>query len=151
MTESRHSDAPPSEDRLEIGTATSELRRVSAWLHDLLGYALPADALFALDLGIQESVANAMCYAFPDDRAHAMVVTLRRWEDRVEIEFEDDGIPFDPLGFQPPPLPERLEDVTLGGNGIRLMRRFLDEISYRRSSGRNHLVMTRRVSAGSRP
>jgi len=151
MNEGPRSDAPPSEHRLEIGTARSELRRVSAWLHDLLGDRLPADALFALDLGIQESVANAMSYAFPDDRAHAMVVTLRRRDDRIEIEVEDDGIPFDPLGFQPPPLPERLEDVTLGGNGIRLMRRFLDEISYRRSSDRNHLIMTRRVSGGIRP
>jgi serine/threonine-protein kinase RsbW len=77
-------------------------------------------------------------------------VTLRRWDDRIEIEVEDDGIPFDPLAFQPPPLPDRLLDAALGGNGIRLMRRFLDEISYRRSFDRNHLVMTRRLTGGGR-
>jgi serine/threonine-protein kinase RsbW len=136
------------EHRLEIGTATPELRRLSAWLHDLLQDALPRDALFALDLGLHEAVANAMAYAFPDRGAHTIAVTMRLLKDRVEIEVEDDGIPFDPLAVTPSPLPTRLEDVMPGGNGIRLMRRFLDGLSYSRASGHNHLLMTRRVKAG---
>jgi serine/threonine-protein kinase RsbW len=151
MTESPRPDAPASEHRLEVGTAIPELRRISAWLHGLLGDGLAADALFSLDLGRQEAVANVISHGFPEGAARGIVVTLRRWDERIEVEVEDDGIPFDPLGFQPPPLPERLEDATLGGNGIRLMRRFLDEISYRRSSDRNHLVMTRRLPGGRRP
>jgi serine/threonine-protein kinase RsbW len=151
MTERLGSDEVLSEHRLELGASTSELRRLSAWLHERLGEGFPPDALFALDLGLQESVANAMSYAFGDGGEHAVSVTLRRLPDRVEIEVEDDGVPFDPLSFVLPALPERLEDLTPGGHGIRLMRRFLDGLTYRRSSNRNHLVMTRRVSAGSGP
>jgi len=131
--------------RLEIGTATVELRRLYAWLHEILGDNVPEDTLFALDLGLHEAVANAMTHGFP----HTIVVTLRHLEDRVEIEIEDDGIPFDPAAVSPPPLPSRLEDVVPGGNGIRLMRRFLDGISYERSPGRNHLVLTRRLRTNS--
>jgi anti-sigma regulatory factor (Ser/Thr protein kinase) len=120
-------------------------------LHDLVRDELPLDTVYALDLGLQETVANAMNYAFPDGGAHTIMVTVRRLEDRIEVEVDDDGIPFDPLTVSLPPLPERLEDVIPGGNGIRLMRHFLDGLSYRRSSGRNHLTMMRRLKADSRP
>jgi serine/threonine-protein kinase RsbW len=111
-------------------------------LYDQLGDGIPKEALLALDLGLQECLANTIIHGSP---AAAIRVSLRRFEDRVEIEVEDDGIPFDPLGAVLPPLPTQLEDMALGGNGIRLMRRFLDEMSYRYSSGRNHLVMVRRT------
>jgi anti-sigma regulatory factor (Ser/Thr protein kinase) len=151
MTESQRSASTSSERRLEIGNETPELRRLSVWLRGLLGDEFPEDTVLALDLGLQEAVANTTNYAFPDLGAHTIVVTLRRLEDRIEIEIEDDGIPFDPLAVPLPPLPERLEDLVPGGNGIRLMRHFLDGISYRRSSGRNHLTLTRRLKPASRP
>jgi anti-sigma regulatory factor (Ser/Thr protein kinase) len=138
------------EQRVEIASDTAELRRLGAWLRQHLGHDLPEESVFALDLGLQEAVANTMSYAFPDDGAHAIVVTLRRLEDRIEVEVEDGGIPFNPLATVPPPLPVRLEDVTPGGNGIRLMRRFLDDVTYRRSLGRNHLVLTRRLKPAHR-
>jgi len=151
MTDSQSFAPSSSEQRLEIGRETPELRRLSVWLHDVLGDEFPQETVLALDLGLQEAVTNATHYAFPDQGAHTIVVTLRRLQDRIEIEVEDDGIPFDPLAVSLPPLPERLEDVIPGGNGIRLMRHFLDGVSYRRSSDRNHLTMTRRLKAASRP
>ena len=144
MTGAKRSTPLPLEQTLELSAATSELRRVSAWLYDQLGDGIPKEALLALDLGLQECLANTIIHGSP---TAAIRVSLRRFEDRVEIEVEDDGMPFDPLGAVLPPLPTQLEDMELGGNGIRLMRRFLDEMSYRYSSGRNHLVMVRRTGA----
>jgi serine/threonine-protein kinase RsbW len=150
MTESLRSPRAPEEQRLEIASEIPELRRLSAWLRERVGDDLPEETVLALDLGLQEAVANTISYAFPDDGSHAIGVTLRRLEERIEIEIEDGGIPFDPLSLPLPPLPERLEDVMPGGNGIRLMLRFLD-VSYRRCSGRNHLILTRRLTAAGRP
>jgi len=140
--------AEPSTRRsLSIAAAKPELRRLSDWLHVLVREdALPEQAAFALDLGLHEAVANVIAHGFDDERPHTIVVTYEKWPDRVQLEVQDDGRPFDPLAAPPRPALTTLEDAIQWGHGLLFIRRFLDQVVYRRATGRNHLTLTQRLT-----
>ena len=68
--------------------------------------------------------------------------------DAFVIELRDDGPEFDPTGvamLDPEP-----GDETVGGWGLELVRRNVDDISYRREGGTNVLRLTRRLVSATR-
>ena len=66
-------------------------------------------------------------------------------EGAITIEVVDDGKPFDPLNDAPQPdLASDLEDRRVGGLGLHLVRTTMDDMSYRRDQGKNHLTLVAR-------
>ena len=51
------------------------------------------------------------------------------------MEVEDDGRPFNPLEAAPPDVNSPVEDRPIGGLGIYLVRRVMDDLEYRRQRG----------------
>ena len=74
-----------------------------------------------------------------------MCIRDRRDGEELVLEISDDGKPFDPTQAPPPKLNAALEERRIGGLGVYLVRTMMDEIAYRRSDGRNHLVMRKRL------
>ena len=66
---------------------------------------------------------------------------------RLSAEVEDDGRPFNPLTAPAPDLTSAVEDRPVGGLGIHLVRSLMEQVDYRRESGKNHLIMSKRLSA----
>ena len=60
----------------------------------------------------------------------------------IVMTIEDNGSPFDPTKFVARPRARSLEEASVGGLGISLMRHFARHIEYGRSGGRNHLRLT---------
>jgi serine/threonine-protein kinase RsbW len=59
----------------------------------------------------------------------------------------DDGPEFDPLAAEAPDTTLAVEDRPIGGLGIELVKRLMDEVRYERSGGRNRLRLARRLVA----
>ena len=59
----------------------------------------------------------------------------------MRLIIEDHGPAFDPTHAPDPELPTRLEDATIGGLGIQLMRRFAQSMNYQRRDGINKLTL----------
>lgn len=78
-------------------------------------------------------------------------IALSLQEDRLTVEFSDNGKPFDPLAQPLPDLDVPAESRLLGKLGLRLLRAFVDEASYRRSGNRNVLQMVRRIAITAPP
>ena len=72
-------------------------------------------------------------------------VALSLKADRLIIEFVDDGCPFDPLTSPPPDLDLPVEERTIGGVGIAIVRALVDDVGYRREGNRNRLTLGRTV------
>lgn len=73
-------------------------------------------------------------------------IGLSLQEDRLSIQFSDNGKPFDPLAQPPPDLDVPPESRLPGKLGLHLLRAFVDEASYRRNGDRNVLQMVRRIT-----
>ncbi len=103
----------------------------------------------AVLLILDELLTNVIKYAHPLERPghRLIVVQLRVGSGEVGIEIEDDGTPFDPTVELPASVDGAeipLEERTVGGWGLSLVRRTADSMSYRRAHDRNHVTVHKR-------
>ncbi len=101
-----------------------------------------ADLVFKVNLALEEMGLNIMDYGLDGGE---LEIELTSNTDALTIEITDNGRPFDPLNDAPEhDVTSELEDRAVGGLGIHLTRTVMDEMSYRRENGRNHLTMVAR-------
>ena len=62
-------------------------------------------------------------------------------QQRFIIDIVDQGIPFDPLSLAAPALTDDLANRQVGGLGVFLIRRLMDDVSYRRADDQNILQL----------
>jgi anti-sigma regulatory factor (Ser/Thr protein kinase) len=138
----RSDDGSGDSRRLVVPNRLSELGRVSEWVR---GFAherrLARRLAYGLELAVSEALTNVMSYAYRDDARHDIVIELNAQPDRIRIEVEDDGVPFNPLELPVEEPPVSLEKSRPTGRGIPLMRSFMDELHYLRRDNRNVLTM----------
>ena len=133
--------------KLKVETNPSELERISAAVEDIgQRENWPAQFIFRVNLVLEELGLNIMNYGH-DEGLHEFEITLTSEADVLRIEVTDDGRPFDPLNEAPEPdLDASVDDRQVGGLGLHLVRKMVDEMSYRREQHRNHLTLvTRKV------
>ena len=58
---------------------------------------------------------------------------------RIEFRIEDDGVAFNPLAAATPDTQLSIEEREIGGLGILLVRKLMDEVGYERSGKHNRL------------
>ena len=137
---------------LTLKNDLAELARVSGVV-DEFGErnAIPAAALFDLHLALDEILTNIVSYGYDDDHEHAIIVRLTlaaaQQPQRIDVEVEDDGRPFNPLEAPEPAVNRPLQERPIGGLGIYLVRRVMDSLEYRRQQGKNVLVMRKTLPA----
>jgi serine/threonine-protein kinase RsbW len=95
-----------------------------------------------IDLVMEELLVNIFNYAYPQ-RPGDVEITCRIDDDgRLLVEIADEGIPFNILTRDDPDRESGIEERTVGGLGIFLVKRMVREIRYRREAGRNILTLT---------
>ena len=125
-----------SEDRKRLVTA---LQSFASEQH------LPAKAVQAADLALEEHLTNVFAHGYDDQGEHELLVRLTRAGSWLQIQVEDDGRPFNPSSQPPLDTSAPLETRPLGGLGVHLIRSFMDELNYRREEGKNIFVMRKRL------
>jgi anti-sigma regulatory factor (Ser/Thr protein kinase) len=108
-------------------------------------HSLATEIVDAVNIALDELVANVVRHGHDDGQAHPIDVALRIEGDRLLVEIADDGRPFNPLERSSPDVEAPLEERAIGGLGIHFVRTLMDEVAYRRESGRNILRMVKAV------
>ena len=125
----------------------SEVARLSR-LVEAFGEAegLGPEAVFSLNLALDEVVTNIIRYAHDDDgRQHPIVVRLALEQDVLTAQVEDDGRAFNPLEVPAPDIGASIDERPIGGLGIHLVRSVMNSVEYRREDGRNVLTMKKKL------
>jgi len=91
-----------------------------------------------LQLALEEAVVNICDYAYETPPGE-IVMRVEPSTTRFAVELVDEGVPFDPLAVEEPDLRSEARERPVGGLGILLVRRVIDEVTYRRAGGRNIL------------
>jgi len=133
--------------RLVVPNRFSELRCASQWVRSfVLERQFERQVADWLELSVNEALTNIMSYAYSDDAPHDIVVALYAQPDRICVELEDDGKPFNPLDLPVEEPAKNLEKSRPTGRGITLMRNLMDELHYVRRDSRNVLTMILRTA-----
>ena len=94
----------------------------------------------ALRLACEEIIMNVTSYAYPEGVDGFLDVTIRK-TDRIEIRFEDGGMPFNPLEQKTPNTKLSWKKRRIGGLGIFLLRRKMDDVRYVYENHKNVLTI----------
>ena len=107
---------------------------------------LPQKALFQVNLALDELLTNTISYGYPEGGEYELLVRLTLEEEKdLIIEIRDDGFPFNPLERDEPDISQDIEERPIGGLGIHLVRKMMDEIEYRWEDDHNVLVMRKHI------
>ncbi len=99
-------------------------------------------------IAVEELVVNVCNYAYPDlapGESGPLKVHITRQTQpcAVVIEIGDDGVPFDPLQRDDPERPGSIEEAKIGGLGLLMTKKLMDEIRYAREGISNVTIITK--------
>lgn len=131
------------------GAAAAEaLPRIAAFVEEMaeLDDWAP-DLVLRSNLILEELILNTLTHGRTSGLSD-IEITLESGENSVTITLVDDGAAFDPLNDEPAPdtdLP--LQDRSIGGLGLHLVRTMAEDLAYKHADGKNHLTLVARAGA----
>ena len=101
---------------------------------------------YKIKVAIEEILTNVASYAYAPNTGD-IDIRYRLLEDGnvIEITVEDSGVEFDPLKAQDPDTTLPLEERQIGGLGIFIVKKTMDDIKYERKNNKNILVMKKAI------
>ena len=103
-------------------------------------------AQMQIDIAIDELFGNIAHYAYNPEIGQA-TVRVEVIEDplAVTITFIDNGVPYDPLAKADPDTTLSAEERELGGLGIYMVKKSMDDITYEYKDGQNILTIKKKI------
>ena len=132
---------------LVVPADNNELDRVMAFAEEHLEAAgCSEDALYSITLAVEEVFSNIANYAYGDNKGSVKIAFSFNEEDRQAVmEFSDRGIPFDPTRRPEPDITAKPSERPIGGLGIFIVRKTMDEVKYRYEGGKNVLTIRKSI------
>jgi len=129
----------------EIRADLEEIQRVSEMIEKCMKtHGWEDDALLDVQLAVEEAVTNTILHGY-DGRSGTISIRIETSPHHISVEIADDAPAFDPLSVPDPDISGEIEDRQIGGLGIFLIRRVMDEVSYRYEKNKNILVMEKKI------
>ena len=98
-----------------------------------------------MNLVIEEAITNVIFYAFNDQENHQIDIDFNLNDSILKLVITDDGTPFDPTQKGDPDTTLSVEDRQIGGLGIFLIRKIMNEVKYKRKNNKNILTLTKSI------
>ena len=106
----------------------------------------PMKAQMQIDIAIDELFGNIAQYAYGPEVGSATVRVEAAEEPlAVVITFIDGGVPYDPLKAASPDITLSAEERQMGGLGIYMVKKTMDEITYEYKDGKNILSIKKKL------
>ena len=132
---------------LTIAATVENIDAVTGFVNEQLeALDCPMKAQMQINIAIDELFGNIAHYAYNPDVGDA-TVRVEVVDDplSVVITFIDGGVPYDPLAAADPDTTLSAEERSLGGLGIFMVKKSMDEIAYRYENGRNILSIRKKL------
>lgn len=132
---------------LMIPAKVEELNTVLAFLDELLEeHGCSMKAQIQLDIAVEEIFVNIAHYAYAPAEGNACIqVEFSENPLSVEIKFKDQGKPFDPLKKPDPDVTLSAEEREIGGLGIYMVKKSMNEVTYKYENGSNILTIKKEI------
>lgn len=109
-------------------------------------FGCPLKLMMPLTVALEEVFVNVAHYAYPDGSGEvSLAIGHDPAQNTVTFRLTDSGIPFDPLSHEDPDLTLPAEQRPIGGLGIYMMKKTMDNVSYAYEGGKNILTMQKQL------
>ena len=131
----------------ELKNRLSELDTLEEKVHRFSGQlGLTEKSNCRINLVLEELFTNIVSYGYSDDSEHEIHFTITHENGHLTIQIEDDGIPFNPLDALNPNLECTIEERDIGGLGIHIIKKLMDDVLYQRCGEKNVLILRKAIS-----
>lgn len=103
----------------------------------------PLKTVMQITVCVEEMYVNVAHYAYGDDVGE-VTLTTDYIDGMFAITLTDCGMPFDPLKKDDPDITLSAEERNIGGLGIYMVKKSMDEVSYVREDNKNIFTMKKR-------
>ena len=112
-------------------------------------YNCSARVRFQLDVAVEEIFINIAMYAYRPGQAGQAAVRCCVGGDplQVTIQFQDQGVPFNPLAKEDADISLSAQERQIGGLGILMVKKSMDAVRYSYEDGKNILTIQKNIGA----
>ena len=106
----------------------------------------PIGVQMKIDVAVEELFVNIASYAYAPGSGSATVrMEVEKDPKTVVITFVDCGVPYDPLAKEDPDVTLSINDREIGGLGIFMVKKSMDDMIYAYENGQNVLTIRKRI------
>ncbi len=138
---------------LSIEAKITNLDKVTDFVRaELEETVFSSEQIMKICLAVEEIFVNIAHYAYgmldpvgniiPDSGTGQAEIIIEADDSRVTLTFIDEGRKYNPLGKEDPDITIPAKDREIGGLGIFMVKKIMDEMSYRYEDGKNILSIT---------
>lgn len=132
---------------LMVEAAIENVPKVMEFVDEQLEqFDCPMKTQMQVDVAVEELFSNIAHYAYnPGIGSATMRVEVVEDPLAVVITFIDNGIPYDPLAKADPDITLSAEEREIGGLGIYMVKKTMDDVSYEYKDGQNILRIKKNI------
>nr|WP_297763791.1 ATP-binding protein [uncultured Butyrivibrio sp.] len=134
-------------ERLEVQATKENLLEVSAFVEGYLEKLdCPMKTMMQISVAVEEIYINIASYAYGDSIGMAeILIDHDQALNSVSITFKDSGVPYDPLAKEDPDITLSAEERAVGGLGIFMVKKSMDDMKYKYEDGKNVLTIVKKL------
>ncbi len=133
--------------KIEIEAEVNNLNDVLAFVEESLDEAGASPKVaMQVTLAVEEIFVNIAHYAYSPGKGNATVtVDVDDDAGEVVIQFADSGIPYNPLEKEDPDVTLSASERQIGGLGIFMTKKVMDQVLYEHKNGQNILTLKKKL------
>ena len=130
---------------LSVNPTMETVPQVAAFVEEHLEkFEAPMKLSTKLMVAVDEIYSNIVRYS----GASEAQVRIMKEADTLRLIFRDNGKPYNPLDAKEPDITASVEDRAIGGLGIFMVRKMMDNVEYEYTGGMNKLTLTASLQQG---
>ena len=131
-------DAASAMKKIQLTPTLDKLPEATAFFEDTLSAAdVPMKAIARVNIAVDEIFSNIAQYS----GASSVTLGCALSEGKATLRFSDNGRPYDPTEKPDPDTTLSAEERDIGGLGIFMVKKIMDEVSYEYTDGLNILTL----------
>ncbi len=132
--------------QITLAAELESLRQFRDFIADCCAkFQVPESTVFELKLAVDEACTNIITHGYKGMDPGSIILSFRIEPDRILVSLTDFGHVFEPAEAPKPDVEAALEDRPLGGMGLYLIYKMMDNIDYQASEDGNTLTFTKYI------
>lgn len=129
-----------NEVMLEVEPTIESVPQVASFIEEHMEQIdVPMKLMMKLMVVLDEIYSNIVNYSC----AQNVCIKMQRENEELILEFEDNGKPYNPLEAEEPDITASIEERSIGGLGIFMVKKMMDKVEYEYIDDKNRLILVK--------